>query len=204
MPRIEDATDEDLVLRMAAGDEKALATLYRRRCGAIHRFALLMGGSHAVADEVVQETFLAVIDRARSYDPSRGSVAAFLYGIARNRVRRWFERARTYEPLDEIAEGGSATLSAAFDDPLAGIARKEAIESLRRAVAALPPRYREVVALCDLDELSYLDAAAVLGCAVGTVRSRLHRAHALLVRKLGGEAPPAAAAATLRPTRCTP
>jgi RNA polymerase sigma-70 factor (ECF subfamily) len=58
------------------------------------------------------------------------------------------------------------------------------IASVRQAVLALPPHYREVVVLCDLHEMSYADAAEALGCAVGTVRSRLHRARALLVEKL--------------------
>src|SRR6185503_13080621 len=69
-------------------------------------------------------------------------------------------------------------------DPLADLTRNEMVETVRAAVLALPAHYREVVVLCDLHEMSYLEAAEVLGCAIGTVRSRLHRARAILVEKL--------------------
>jgi RNA polymerase sigma-70 factor (ECF subfamily) len=67
---------------------------------------------------------------------------------------------------------------------MADLLRAEWIEVLRKAVISLPKRYREVVALCDLEEIDYVEAAAMLGCPVGTVRSRLHRARALLLEKL--------------------
>ncbi len=69
-------------------------------------------------------------------------------------------------------------------DALSDLTRKERIESLRKAVLTLPPAYREVVVLCDLNELEYAEAADVLGCAIGTVRSRLHRARTLLIEKM--------------------
>jgi RNA polymerase sigma-70 factor (ECF subfamily) len=72
----------------------------------------------------------------------------------------------------------------AQDDPLDELARNETIATVRQAVLALPSHYREVVVLCDLHEMSYAEAAEVLRCAVGTVRSRLHRARALLIQKL--------------------
>jgi len=67
---------------------------------------------------------------------------------------------------------------------LGDLTRAESIEALRQAVLTLPVRYREAVVLCDLQELSYADASAALGCAIGTVRSRLHRGRALLATKL--------------------
>jgi RNA polymerase sigma-70 factor (ECF subfamily) len=69
-------------------------------------------------------------------------------------------------------------------DPVDDIGRRRDVDLLRRAVIGLPVRYREAVVLCDLQELSYADAAAALGCAVGTIRSRLHRGRALLARRL--------------------
>ena len=88
--------------------------------------------------------------------------------------------------LDGYAEDdGEPDCGSTGDDALSGLVRSERIEALRRAVATLPLRYREVIVLCDLQELGYADAAAALGCAVGTVRSRLHRARALLAAKLG-------------------
>jgi RNA polymerase sigma-70 factor (ECF subfamily) len=73
-------------------------------------------------------------------------------------------------------------------DPLGDLTRGEMVEKLRQAVLALPTHYREVLVLCELEEMSYADAAAALECAVGTVRSRLHRARAMLAEKMrGGE-----------------
>jgi RNA polymerase sigma-70 factor (ECF subfamily) len=69
-------------------------------------------------------------------------------------------------------------------DPLADLTRDEMVEAVRRAVLALPAHYREVVLLCYLHELSYAEAADVIGCELGTVRSRLHRARALLAERL--------------------
>jgi RNA polymerase sigma-70 factor (ECF subfamily) len=103
-------------------------------------------------------------------------------------VLRRLEKERHFVAItDETAEDCGATLSThlvAADNPLAELARSELIETVRQAVLALPAHYREVVVLCELHEMSYAEAAAVLGCAVGTVRSRLHRARALLVERL--------------------
>ena len=71
-------------------------------------------------------------------------------------------------------------------DPLGDLTRAESVEKLRQAVLALPAHYREVVVLCELHEMSYVEAAGALGCAVGTVRSRLHRARAMLAEKMRG------------------
>ncbi len=76
------------------------------------------------------------------------------------------------------------------EDPLDELTRSETIESVRLAVLALPGRYREVIILCDLHEMSYNKAASVLGCSIGTVRSRLHRGRSFLIQKLLGKKEP--------------
>jgi RNA polymerase sigma-70 factor (ECF subfamily) len=171
---------------MLVGDEQALAALYRRRQGNVYRFALQMSGSPALAEDVTQEVFMVLLRDGHNFDPARGSLNSFLLGVARNHVLRRLERDRFYVPIDEDSENDSAAnaLSATGDGPLDELSRSELIESVRKAVLSLPARYREVVVLCDLQELSYAEAAEVLGCAVGTVRSRLHRARALLIEKL--------------------
>ena len=125
----------------------------------------------------------------RNFDPTRGSLAAYLYGIARNHVLRAFERERSFDPLETDSEESNdaphATLVAHFD-PLGDLTRAESVEKLRQAVLALPAHYREVVVLCELHEMSYAEAAGALDCAVGTVRSRLHRARAMLAEKMRG------------------
>ncbi len=174
-------TDPELLAQAQAGREDHFTELYRRRQGSVYRFVLQMSGSAALAEDVTQETFLAVLARQARYDHERGSVAAFLYGIARNMLLRRLQLERRYLP--ENPEWDEPV----FDgDMLLDLTRAESIERVRRAVLTLPPAYREVVVLCDLQEASYEDAAAALECPVGTIRSRLNRARGMLARKLCG------------------
>jgi RNA polymerase sigma-70 factor (ECF subfamily) len=147
-----------------------------------------MTASPSIAEDVTQEVFLAVMSDAARYESGRASVAAWLCGIARNHVRRRAERDRRLQPLDD-GRGGNEdedvdAALAVEADALGDLTRAESIQALRDAVSSLPVRYREAVVVCDLEEMSYRDAAAALGCAVGTVRSRLHRGRALLAVKL--------------------
>lgn len=175
--------DHDLLKRALGGDEAAFTTLYRRRQGCVYRFALQMSGRPGLAEEVTQEVFLTVIRDAGRFDPGRGSLLAYLYGIARNHVLRGLERERSHVQLDDDSDCHGSPWTAR-EDTLGDLTRGETIESVRRAVLALPANFREVVVLCDLHEMSYVEAAAVLGCVVGTVRSRLHRARGMLLEKL--------------------
>src|SRR6185295_809070 len=150
--------DDELIARIAGGDREAFALLYRRYRTDVYRFAAHVSGSPAVADDVVQDVFVAVIEGASGYRANRSGVLPWLLGIARNHVRRW----RCQRPVQ----------------PLPGDETQAARD------LEVPVRYREIIVLCDLQELSYADAAEALGCAVGTVRSRLHRGRALLARRL--------------------
>lgn len=183
-------SDDELWRLLRAGDESALVALYRRRQSGIYRFALRMSGSESTAEDVVQEVFMILMRGDGHYDATRGSFSAYLFGIARNQVLRRFEKDRFLAPLNESDDEIEAALPASLIthyDPLGDLTRQETIVMVRQAVQALPVHYREVVLLCDLHELSYAEAAAALGCAVGTVRSRLHRARALLVERLGAQ-----------------
>ena len=174
--------DDELVSRIAAGDREAFALLYRRYRADVYRFAAHVSGSPAVADDVVQDVFVAVIEGASAYRADRSGVLPWLLGIARNHVRRWRSQ-RPVQPLpgDETQDGRNLAVQ---PDPLVEISMQRHTTALRRALLELPVRYRETIVLCDLQELSYADAANALGCAVGTVRSRLHRGRALLARRL--------------------
>lgn len=181
------ASDDELLRLIQAGDEDAFAALYRRRQGAIYRFALRMSGSEAVAEDVTQEVFMTLLREAGRYDAARGPLASYLFGIARHQVLRRLGRDRPLVPIVDEAEEGEgfcAQSLAGGGDPLADLTRKETIGAVRQAVLALPAHYREVVVLCELHEMTYAECALVLDCAVGTVRSRLHRARALLVTRL--------------------
>jgi RNA polymerase sigma-70 factor (ECF subfamily) len=146
-----------------------------------------MSGSRTVAEDVTQEVFMILIRQARTLDTSRGTIVAYLCGAARNLILRKLERDRLYVPITDDEEDGAFNCNhfTASGDPLGDLTHTEMIESVRRAVGSLPTAYREVVVLCDLQEMSYVEAANILGCAIGTVRSRLHRARSLLIEKLG-------------------
>lgn len=180
-------SDEKLLRLMKAGDENAFTTLYRRRQGAIYRFALQMIGCRAKAEDVTQEVFLKLMCDPHQFDPSKGSLAAYTYGIARYQVLRRLRKDRGVVPIAEEyedSEGFTTERLVAQSDPLGDLTRRETLEALRQAVLALPEHYREAVVLCDLHEMSYAESAEVLQCSIGTIRSRLHRGRALLAEKM--------------------
>lgn len=189
----EKPTDEELLTLMIAGDEQAFAALYQRRHAGVYRFALQMSGAAEIAEDVTQEVFLTLIREAARYDQARGTLASFLYGVARNHLRRVLEKSRPLVQWPEGEETGGdddALVESVGEnrDLLAELARDQMIGRLRQCVLALPAHYREVVVLCELHEMSYAEAAAVIGCAVGTVRSRLHRARGMLLARLRADA----------------
>jgi RNA polymerase sigma-70 factor (ECF subfamily) len=194
-------TDDALLARLRSGDEAAFVTLYRRRQAAIYRFAMHMSGSATAAEDITQEVFLALLRRECGYDSERGTLSGYLFGIARKLVLRNLERGRADVAIGSDPEDAAMPELAVVDDPLLDLTRRESIEALRRAVLALPRRYREVVLLCDLEELDYADAAVVLDCPIGTVRSRMHRARALLFEKLSQDRNPRLAVGQLKPMR---
>lgn len=169
--------EPQLLRRTQAGDERAFDVLYARHQPAVFRYVLRMSGSEAVAEEVVQEVFLALIHGARGYDAQSGPLRSYLFGMARHALARQRRDDWRFEDLD----GDTCTLAS---DPLEGLTRGEAVERLRQALAALPGHYREAIVLCEMEELSYAETAEILGVPVGTVRSRLNRARALLLERL--------------------
>jgi len=165
---------------MRNGDERAFNVIYERTSSPVFRFLLSMSADRAVAEEALQETFLELIRRPEGYDPSRGQIRPYLLGVARNKLRRHFASVRRVEEIPE--DSPSETL-----DPFEHLDRSERVAALRQAIGSLPEAYREAVVLCDLEELSYEEAAAALGTAIGTIRSRLHRGRALLLKKLAAD-----------------
>jgi RNA polymerase sigma-70 factor (ECF subfamily) len=187
-----DPDDDDLLRRTAEGDPDAFTVLYRRWQGPLFRFALRMTGSAPLAEDVVQEVFVVVMRQPERFDAARGTVSSFLYGVARNHVLRRLERERPYRELED------ADREAPDADVLGELVREQEARALWTALLVLPAHYREVVVLCDLQSLEYADAAAILGCAVGTVRSRLHRGRAMLAERLRGRPRPNALSAAAR------
>jgi len=189
MIRANEPSDAELVRRMGAGDEEAFRAIYGRCQGPIFRFAMHMSGSRTIAEDVTQEVFMFLLQEGSRFDSSRGTLQSYLFGVGRNLVLRRVDRELAFVPLaEDEPHNGNGSRSNGHQPPLVvppvDLVRMELIERVRQAALSLPVNYREVVVLCDLQEMSYEQAAELLGCAVGTVRSRLHRARALLTEKL--------------------
>lgn len=181
-------TEAQLLGRAREGDEDAFSQLFARHQRAVFRYASYMCG-HDCGDDIVQETFLAVLAQTSRRDTPTGTVRAYLMGIARHRVlKRLASRgARTEgEPFD--ADSGPE-IDAADLTALDLLVDAERVAAVRTAVHALPPAFREALVLCDLQELPYAEAAAVLECPVGTVKSRLSRGRSLLAAALSAYRP---------------
>jgi RNA polymerase sigma-70 factor (ECF subfamily) len=178
--------DEELLKRSAKGDEEAFTILYRRHADVLYRFAFRMTGSSWGAEEIVQDVFMTLVREPGKYDAERGTLPAFLFGITRNKIMTHNERLPREISLVERQEdgsGGGLTLRDSFT-PAMWAEQRERLEKVRAAVMELPVEFRETVVLCELEEMSYEQAARMLDCPIGTIRSRLHRGRALLLVKL--------------------
>lgn len=188
------ADDALLIAALARGDEHAARELYARHCRAMLRFALALTDDPAAAEDIVHDTFIELLRRPGNYDVARGSVRGYLYGIARHQVSRRLRSARSVPVEPDVIENQATgdwgdepeTLSAAdaggtLEDETE---RAQNIERIRAALRTLPLPFREVIVWCELEELPYAAVAAILQCPIGTVRSRLHRARALLAEAL--------------------
>jgi RNA polymerase sigma-70 factor, ECF subfamily len=173
-------TDAEWVERLASGDEQALAAVYDRYQGRIYRFAMQMTGNTTLSQDITQEVFLALLRRPRAFDSRRGSLESFLYGIARNQVLKNQQRERRYTEIDEDAAAPEPIATDAFAEFHDG----EESRVIREVLLSLPPLYREVVVLCELQGLSYAECAALVEVPLGTIRSRLYHARRILAGKL--------------------
>ena len=175
-------TQNLLLHRAVRGDNEAFAQLYDELAGPLYRFAFHMLGDHAQAEDIVHEAFLKLLGAANDFDETRGNVLNFSLGITRKLVLRhlrWKLRWFTSQPkeLEIIVSDSEASAQQKLE-------QSETLAAVRKAVRSLPVKYREVITLCELCEMTYETAARQIGCSVGTLRSRLHRAHALLAEKL--------------------
>ena len=191
------ATGDDtaLLARLAQGDAEALALLYRRESGSVYRYALALAGDEASALDAVQEAFAQLLhspQACQGFKAGRGSLGAYLAGMARHQLLAQWRDARRHVPLDDrldtdIHADITADSGPASDMPLS---QAQAHGSLWAAIRRLSWPQREALVLVDLQERSYEDAAAIAGVSLDTLRSRLHRARQRLADLLAlGERP---------------
>jgi RNA polymerase sigma-70 factor (ECF subfamily) len=197
--------DVAVVHEMAAGSEAALEVLYDRYASAIFAAAFRLTSDRGIAEEVVQETFLALWNRAELFDPATGSLAAWLHAIARNRA---IDRLRAAGRRPNLVALSSASIS--DDDPNQALERlvsrgsvvaaavppsgpEEAVaaagvrDAIRMAVATIPDDERTVILLAYQEDLTQTEIADRLGWPLGTVKTRTRRALLRLREQLGAE-----------------
>ena len=185
-------SDSDLLRQVHAGTAAAFEALYLRHQGPLFRFALLRCGSVDTAADVVQEVFMGLLTDSFRFDPLRGQLQNFLFGVARNLVMKHEAPRQRHSALpDPDEDAGEFELEAASDEaePLARMLGNEQAEDVRRALALLPPHYRDAVILYEMHDLSYLEIADICQVDIGTVRSRLSRGRAALAKRLAAHCP---------------
>jgi RNA polymerase sigma-70 factor, ECF subfamily len=175
-------TDRDLLDRATQGDLEALTEIYHRYQKTVFRFAQAMTGSPDAAEDITQEVFVALMTDAARYDPSHAAFTTYLYGIVRNLSRARLRRVSRLLPIDMVSL--LASDPAVGVHPLNRLEDEQKAAAVRKALAKLPSRYRELIILCDLHGQSYADAAAIVRTSVAAVRSRLHRGRQLLRLRL--------------------
>ncbi len=208
--RTDPADDARLVGELISGSNDAIATLYDRYSGAVHAIAFRLTSDRQLAEDIVQETFLTLWNRAEQFDPGIGTLASWLLTIARNRTvdrlraagRRPaaipISSARQGDETDaaafeRIARDGSIVGAAAVDrGPEAALAAAELRLVVGQALAGLPDPERRALLLAYRDGLSQSEIAARTGWPIGTVKTRTRRGLLWLRTTLGPEYAPAA------------
>lgn len=210
--------DVELVRQLVGGSEAALAVLYDRHAPTVLRVALRLNRDRGLAEDVVQETFLTLWNRAEQFDPSRGSLPAWLTTIARNRAidrGRANSRRVNAQPFSVVAadqpdeaatvdwlmaSGSPIGASAPDPQPEAILAAREAQATVAGAVATLSDDERQAILLAYRDGLSQSEIATRLGWPLGTVKTRSRRA----LRRLREQLQPLPPAASQAPTWTPP
>jgi RNA polymerase sigma-70 factor (ECF subfamily) len=185
--------DTELLRQMRAGEASAFESLYLRHQGPLFRFAMLRSGSADTAADVVQEVFMGLLTASFTFDPNRGVLQNFLFGVARNLVMKHElprRRLATLPAADDDGDDDDAVeIACEAAEPLARILGTELADDVRRALSLLAPHYRDVVILYEMHDLSYQEIADICRLDIGTVRSRLSRGRAALAKRLAAHRP---------------
>lgn len=184
--RLATADSALLLVQMAEGDAAALDELYRREAGPVYRYALALGGNAAWAADATQEAFVALATRPQGFDASRGTLGAYLAGVARHALMAQWRAQRREAPLAEGDDDDNPVgQGAAAASPEQWLVQVQDSAQVWAALRRLPPPFREALVLVDLQERPYADAARIAGVEINTLRTRLHRARLKLAALLG-------------------
>ncbi|HEY5800672.1 MAG TPA: RNA polymerase sigma factor [Burkholderiaceae bacterium] len=181
------AKEQDLLRKMRAGDSAAFAALYRLHADALYRYVLMRSGSPHTAGDAVQDSFLLLISAGCSFDPLKGTLQAYLFGVARNLILKRNSGDWRHDSLsgdDDDGPDPQARLAAEGADPQQRLLEQEDAQAVHAALQKLAPHYRDVLILYEMEDLSYVEIAQICGIDIGTVRSRLSRGREKLAQAL--------------------
>ncbi|CUI07099.1 RNA polymerase sigma factor [Massilia antarctica] len=183
--------DTDLLHQLRDGASAAFQTLYQRHQAPLYRFALLRTGSGDTAADIVQEVFMGLLTGSLRYDPLRGLLLHFLFGVARKLILKHEQPRLRLASLPDSDDDDEGAFDPGSDEgePLARLLDNELAEQVRRALSLLAPHYRDAVILYELHDMSYLEIAEICQIDIGTVRSRLSRGRAALAKRLAAHRP---------------
>lgn len=185
--------DDILVERAKAGDRLAFDELYSKYKRPILNFVFRLIGNRDTAEEITQEVFIKVYMNIITFDPKKGKVSSWIYTIAANLAKNEL-RDRKYGrqiSLDEAIfdEEAKVELKDLLKSDVKGpdelLQKEELRDKIQRTIESIPFKYRHVLILCDIQGLSYEEAARALNCSIGTVASRLSRARAIFIKRFG-------------------
>ena len=177
---MDEMTDDDLMRLYQQGDADAFDVLFDRYYVSVYNFARSLLGNGAEADEILQETFLAVARSAASY-AGRGKFRAWLMRIVRNRCLNQLAGVRARR---EVFGDGGGEAGARGDKGPGPREQLEEEQRIRAAMAELPERQHEAIALYAFERMKYRQIAEVMEMPVGTVKTLIHRARASLAQRL--------------------
>jgi len=164
-----DSSDAELMLQVRRGDLSGLAELFERYHRPLYRYFLHLSGDRDLSEDLAQESFFRVLKHRDTYD-ARRPFSPWLYQIARNLHMDQMRKRK----LESIPEGHDPALDE--DDADDKLGHRQELSLLRRALSRLPVEKREVLILSRFQNMKYEEIATVLGCEVGTVKTRVFRA----------------------------
>jgi RNA polymerase sigma-70 factor (ECF subfamily) len=172
-----DQTDFSLLQRIAARDTAALAELYDRHCRLLFSLILRIVGDRGEAEDLLQETFVRVWNRAEQYDPSLGGPVPWMVRVARNRaidrIRARRVRAVVNAPAPDAAPVEPAAADTAIHTPEAAVLAEERRSRLADALAGLPPEQRQLIEAAFFEGYTHSELAERFGLPLGTVKTRI-------------------------------
>jgi RNA polymerase sigma-70 factor (ECF subfamily) len=186
-PDMDTSSDRALAERAVRGDAEAFGELYRRYERPIFNFILRSTRQRALAEELLQETFMRVWYAGRTFDPVHGAFRPWLYKIALNAVRSELRKVRyaaEHVPIEDTEAQASGARSP--DDPVSRLDLSRQARAVARALHGLPSFLREVVILRCYQQLKFSEIAEITGAPEGTLRARFHRAIGALRESLDG------------------